>query len=817
MGTSHACGALRGVFLPQFQQPCRGRRANLSVREEVHWSVEGHCLVSHPSALVGACSDRTTALWRLLQRRAHHAVAVPALAPGAAPLRRHPGGAQQELLQCRRGGTGQGRSLARRLARRAADGRRGVAGARRCVLRGCFRRVRSGAALGCVSFAFEGISEPFQPHQLHRCSGQGQPVAARLVVACLGGRSESETQRCGSQRSAGRLRHRCHVGPSLGAPGTDAAGPAPNAISLNTALRGLSHVSQWTLALATFELFKEQGLKPSNISYTSLMTALANAELWQQALQQLKSHAAPDVVAFNAALTAASRSTLPAVALSLLKELKLCGLQPQVTSYNIALSCQPWAEALRLLDEMPFPGDHVTYRVALEVLAQAPLELALSFHRDSVDAGLALGPRQVTDLHGLSLEAARVQVCADLLHAALQGAVDRSYIVGLGRGSDSGEAVLGPELLSFLRALQLEVRETSGRLHVNGRQLQQWANACVDCSWTRFAKRKTDTADLRYRDTVSKVYLRNFWTHVNELIVSDRSMRRLRALGLGLALWLGLTGLSDPAAVATAAAGDELLIYGAGYLGRRVAKLWQQQRPGAKVTCATRTAASHPQLAAEGWEALTTDELSGGTRRFAQVVFCAPPSRSDDYGAAVRAAMGLLEEHGAAVFTSSAGVFAEDSGGTVDESGAVGDSPANQRMLSAEKAAEGAAVLRLAGLYDLDRGPHAYWLKTGVVTGQPDGLINLVHYDDAASAVVQALQAKSREVFVVADGVPLSRRGICEAAAKAKHFGAAMPSFKAGEWEMGGTGGKRLDASKARRVLGWRPQFPSFAEYMAAH
>ena len=32
---------------------------------------------------------------------------------------------------------------------------------------------------------------------------------------------------------------------------------------------------------------------------------------------------------------------------------------------------------------------------------------------------------------------------------------------------------------------------------------------------------------------------------------------------------------------------------------------------------------------------------------------------------------------------------------------------------------------------------------------------------------------------MVADGVPLSRRGICEAAAKAKHFGAAMPSFKA--------------------------------------
>lgn len=64
----------------------------------------------------------------------------------------------------------------------------------------------------------------------------------------------------------------------------------------------------------------------------------------------------------------------------------------------------------------------------------------------------------------------------------------------------------------------------------------------------------------------------------------------------------------------------------------------------------------------------------------------------------------------------------------------------------------GGNVLRLAGLYTATRGPHAYWLhktRDAVTAGAPapvmpgaaDALVNMLHYEDAAGAVI-ALIAK---------------------------------------------------------------------------
>lgn len=267
---------------------------------------------------------------------------------------------------------------------------------------------------------------------------------------------------------------------------------------------------------------------------------------------------------------------------------------------------------------------------------------------------------------------------------------------------------------------------------------------------------------------------------------------------------------------------EDLLVVGAGYLGRRVAKLWQSQKPQAKVVAATLTETNHEALRNEGLEPILAEDLKASKMKFAQVVYCAPPSRTADYAESVAEAVQHVASGGIVVFTSSASVFAEDDGNAVDESGSLSESSSAQRMLQAEEAARSAgsgAVLRLAGLYDLERGPHSYWLKVGVVKGAPEGLINLVHYEDAASAVVSALEAKKPEVYVISDGVPISRREICTAAVQSKHFaGKAMPTFEApAELPMGGAHGKRLDASKARQQLGWRPKFGSFAEYMAAH
>ena len=73
----------------------------------------------------------------------------------------------------------------------------------------------------------------------------------------------------------------------------------------------------------------------------------------------------------------------------------------------------------------------------------------------------------------------------------------------------------------------------------------------------------------------------------------------------------------------------------------------------------------------------------------------------------------------------------------------------------------GGTVIRLGGLYRLESGAHNFWAKGGAFPSKPAGLINLVqqvllqhcalvlicpillqqvHYADAASAVVLALQ-----------------------------------------------------------------------------
>jgi hypothetical protein len=37
-----------------------------------------------------------------------------------------------------------------------------------------------------------------------------------------------------------------------------------------------------------------------------------------------------------------------------------------------------------------------------------------------------------------------------------------------------------------------------------------------------------------------------------------------------------------------------------------------------------------------------------------------------------------------------------------------------------------------------DRGPHTFWLRNGTVSSNADGLINMLHYEDAAAVAVAA-------------------------------------------------------------------------------
>jgi nucleoside-diphosphate-sugar epimerase len=91
-------------------------------------------------------------------------------------------------------------------------------------------------------------------------------------------------------------------------------------------------------------------------------------------------------------------------------------------------------------------------------------------------------------------------------------------------------------------------------------------------------------------------------------------------------------------------------------------------------------------------------------------------------------------------------------------------------------------------------------------------LLNMLHYEDAASAVICAILAGKGEItYLVSDDEPVTREDICKAALESGLFpGAKMPTFKAET----GPRGKTCDCSKTKNAIGWEPKYPSFQEYM---
>ena len=268
-------------------------------------------------------------------------------------------------------------------------------------------------------------------------------------------------------------------------------------------------------------------------------------------------------------------------------------------------------------------------------------------------------------------------------------------------------------------------------------------------------------------------------------------------------------------AAAASASPDALLIAGPGVLGTAAGRLWR-----GPVTAQTATETRHPELRALGFTPRTRAQ-AGDTQRFANVLFCAPPSGTSDYAADVAAAAALWDGSGALVFTSSSAVYAdtEDAAVTTEATATLplGASPRADPLLRAEAAvlAAGGCVLRLAGLYTLTRGAHTFWLKQPSVPARPDGVLNLLHYDDAAAAALAALAARQRgRVYLASDGAPITRAQLMDAVIASGLF---PPDSRAPPFT-GTTGplGKRLDSSATRQALGWTPQWQSFTQFLSA-
>ncbi|KAK7331328.1 hypothetical protein VNO77_25550 [Canavalia gladiata] len=245
-----------------------------------------------------------------------------------------------------------------------------------------------------------------------------------------------------------------------------------------------------------------------------------------------------------------------------------------------------------------------------------------------------------------------------------------------------------------------------------------------------------------------------------------------------------------------------LLIVGPGILGRLVAHKWTQEYPGSQVFGQTVTTNHHDELIQIGIK--PSLNWTKSTLKFPYVIFCAPPSQSSDYLADLRLAASCWNGEGSFLFTSSSAPYDCNDNGLCDEDSPVvpiGRSPRTDILLNAEK-----IVLECG-----DKGAHIYWLEKGIVESRPDHILNLIHYEDAASLAVAILNKQFRgRIFLGCDNHPLSRQEVMDLVNKSGKFGKKFEKFTGTDDPLG----KKLNNSRTRQEVGWEPKYTSFAYFL---
>ncbi|GAB0490191.1 hypothetical protein MMPV_001423 [Pyropia vietnamensis] len=292
------------------------------------------------------------------------------------------------------------------------------------------------------------------------------------------------------------------------------------------------------------------------------------------------------------------------------------------------------------------------------------------------------------------------------------------------------------------------------------------------------------------------------------------------------------TDVTSPGASAVAT--GDLLILGAGTLGTLVAARWLTavpppggDAPRVRVVAETRTRGRHDRLAALGAVPRTradadaaaatanassdADGSGSSGDRFPFVVFSMPPSGSaEDYAAeAARAVASWMGPAGGGrlIFTSSTSALAEKGGAIITETAPT----SSGRVNAAEDVilAAGGVVVRLGGLYSRRIGWHKRFVGQPSM-GMPRRLaINMIHYDDAAAAVVAVARLPpgsptdvTGSPFIVTDGVPLTVEEVVAATmAHTAYAGFSTPALPVDTGECG----KRIDTTATRDTLSWAP------------
>jgi nucleoside-diphosphate-sugar epimerase len=179
------------------------------------------------------------------------------------------------------------------------------------------------------------------------------------------------------------------------------------------------------------------------------------------------------------------------------------------------------------------------------------------------------------------------------------------------------------------------------------------------------------------------------------------------------------------------------------------------------------------------------------------------------------------------IYVGSTGVYGQSGDAWVDErspceptrEGGQACWQAEQMLLHAPLSQQ-TIILRMAGIYGPGRIPRRYELQAGIpIEASSEGYLNLIHVDDAASAVIAAeQQAPLPALYCVSDGHPVVRGEYFRELAAL--LGAPEPQFR--EPRRNSPTAERASASKRvsnRRMLTelkFDLLYPSYREGLAA-
>lgn len=217
----------------------------------------------------------------------------------------------------------------------------------------------------------------------------------------------------------------------------------------------------------------------------------------------------------------------------------------------------------------------------------------------------------------------------------------------------------------------------------------------------------------------------------------------------------------------------KIVIAGCGYIGSRVARLWQEQ--GAEVTCLVRSPETCAALAEKGCAARAVSlddpaDVNLPDMDGAILYYLIPPPGGGITDTRARRFIDTIQNGprpAKIIYMSATSVYSETGGGTVTEESSTDPHAAmGKRRLDAERAFQGygeaagvpVVILRVSGIYGPGRLP-----LMQISQGQPllredeSGPSNRIHADDlAAVCLAAAVRGEAGETFNVSDGHPSS-------------------------------------------------------------